>query len=181
MTLLILGVLLWALAHLFKRLAPGIRAPMGDRGKGLVALALLVSIVLMVLGYRAAEGTVYWGRNPMLTGINNLLVLFALYLYAADGMKTRARGWFRNPQLTAFSIWAIAHLIVNGDTPSFILFGGLLIWAQVTALILNRASPRPAKPAPAPMGKEVGALVGAVLVFGVIAMIHIWLGYNPFG
>lgn len=181
MTLLILGVLLWALAHLFKRLAPGIRAPMGDRGKGLVALALLVSIVLMVLGYRAAEGTVYWGRNPMLTGINNLLVLFALYLYAADGMKTRARGWFRNPQLTAFSIWAIAHLIVNGDTPSFILFGGLLIWAQVTALILNRANPRPARPAPAPMGKEIGALVGAVLVFGVIAMIHIWLGYNPFG
>ena len=181
MTLLILGVLLWALAHLFKRLAPGIRAPMGDRGKGLVALALLVSIVLMVLGYRAAEGTVYWVRNPMLTGINNLLVLFALYLYAADGMKTRARGWFRNPQLTAFSIWAIAHLIVNGDTPSFILFGGLLIWAQVTALILNRANPRPARPAPAPMGKEIGALVGAVLVFGVIAMIHIWLGYNPFG
>ena len=181
MTLLILGVLLWALAHLFKRLAPGIRAPMGDRGKGLVSLALRVSIVLMVLRCRAAEGTVYWGRNPMLTGINNLLVLFALYLYAADGMKTRARGWFRNPQLTAFSIWAIAHLIVNGDTPSFILFGGLLIWAQVTALILNRANPRPARPAPAPMGKEIGALVGAVLVFGVIAMIHIWLGYNPFG
>jgi uncharacterized membrane protein len=181
MTLLILGVLLWALAHVFKRLAPGIREPMGDKGKGLVALALLLSIVLMVLGYRAADGAVYWGRTPMLAGINNLLVLFAIYLYAADGMKTRAKGWFRNPQLSAFSIWAVAHLLPNGDVPSFVLFGGLLIWAQLEILILNRANPRPAKPAPAPIGKEAGAAIGAILVFGAVAMIHKWLGYNPFG
>lgn len=181
MTFLILGVLLWTLAHFFKRLAPGLREPMGDKGKGLVALALVTSIVLMVLGYRAAEGAVYWTRAPMLTGINNLLVLFAFYLFAADGMKTRAKGWFRNPQLAAVSIWAVAHLIVNGDVPSFVLFGGLLIWAQLEILVLNRATPRPAKPAPAAMGKEAGALVGAILVFGVVAMIHTWLGYNPFG
>jgi len=181
MTLLILGVLLWALAHFFKRLAPGIREPMGDKGKGLVALALVVSIVLMVLGYRMTDGTVYWGRSPMLVGINNLLVLFAVYLFAADGMKTRAKGWFRNPQLTAFKLWAVAHLLVNGDTPSLVLFGGLLAWAVVEVIVLNRANPRPPKPAPAPIGKEIGAIVGAVVVYGVIALIHYWLGYPTFG
>ena len=181
MILLILGVLLWAFAHFFKRLAPGIRGPMGERGKGPVALAILASIVLMVLGYRMAEGTVFWGRTPMLAGINNLLVLFAVYLFAADGMKTRAKGWFRNPQLAAFSIWAAAHLIVNGDTPSFVLFGGLLIWAQIEIVILNRLGPRPPKPMPAPVGKEIGAIAGAIVVFGIIALIHSWLGYNPFG
>ncbi|MDQ2092099.1 NnrU family protein [Marimonas arenosa] len=181
MTLLILGVLLWSLAHLFKRLAPGVREPMGEKGKGPVALALLLSIVLMVLGYRAAEGAVYWSRTPMLVGINNLLVLFSIYIFAADGMKTRAKGWFRNPQLTAFKIWAIAHLIVNGDMPSFVLFGGLLAWAVVEVIVLNRANPRPPKPAPAPLGKEIAAVAGAVVVFGVIALIHSWLGPYPFG
>lgn len=181
MTLLILGVLLWALAHFFKRLAPARRAAMGDKGKGPVALVLLLSVVLMVIGYRAADGAVFWGPSPAMAGINNLMVLFSIYLFAADGMKTRAKGWFRNPQLTAFKIWAIAHLLVNGDVPSFILFGGLLAWAVAEVIILNRANPRPAKPAPAPVGKEIGAVVGAVAVFGVIALIHSWLGYNPFG
>ena len=46
MTLLILGVLLWSFAHFFKRIAPGARASMGNRGAGLVALTLLVSIIL---------------------------------------------------------------------------------------------------------------------------------------
>jgi uncharacterized membrane protein len=26
-------------------------------------------------------------------------------------------------------IWAVAHLLVNGDTPSFVLFGGIGLWA----------------------------------------------------
>ncbi|MDU8926157.1 NnrU family protein [Alisedimentitalea sp. MJ-SS2] len=181
MTLLILGVLLWFAAHLFKRIAPGIREPMGEKGKGPVALAILTSIVLMVIGYRMADGPVYWGRTPILAGINNLLVLFSIYLFAADGMKTRAKGWFRNPQLSAFTIWAVAHLIPNGDTESFVLFGGLTVWALISMILLNRANPRPAPPPPAPMGKEIGALVGAIGVYGVVALIHSWLGYNPFG
>ena len=44
MTLLILGVALWWAAHLFKRVTPGARAAMGDKGKGLVAAAIVVSI-----------------------------------------------------------------------------------------------------------------------------------------
>ena len=34
MTLLVLGVALWCAAHLFKRIAPGVRAGMGEPGKG---------------------------------------------------------------------------------------------------------------------------------------------------
>lgn len=181
MTLLILGVLLWSLAHLFKRLAPARRAAMGDRAKGGVALALLVSLVLMVVGYRAADpGTIFWGRSPMMTGINNLLMLVSVYLFAASGMKTRAARIIRHPQLTAVKAWALGHLLVNGDLPSFILFGGLLAWAVVEVILINRQTEWQ-KPAPAPMGKEVGALVGTAVVFGVISLIHAWLGYYPFG
>lgn len=181
MILLILGVLLWAGAHLFKRLAPEARAKMGDKAKGPIALALLASVVLMVVGYRMADGAVFWGRSPMLAGINNLLVLAGFYMFAVSGMKTGLARRIRHPQLTGFALWAVGHLLVNGDMPSFILFGGLLIWALAEMALINRAEPGWVRPDPVPVKKEAMAAVGGVVVFGVVAMIHLLLGYNPFG
>ena len=180
MILLVLGVLLWAGAHFFKRIAPAQRAAMGDRGRGPIALALFASILLMIFGYRMADGAFYWGRSPALTGVNNLLMLVSVYLFAAAGMKTRAARMMRHPQLTGFALWCVAHLLVNGDTPSFVLWGGLLIWALLEMAVINRAETW-TPPEPVPARKEVMAVVGTVVVFGAIAAIHTWLGYSPFG
>lgn len=182
MLLLISGIALWWAAHLFKRAAPQRRAAMGDRGRGLVAGALLLSVLLMIFGYRMADGPFWWGPTPALKGINNLLMLASLYLFAADGMKTWITHRLRHPQLTGVAIWATAHLLVNGDLPSFVLFGGLLLWSLAEMLVINRAAPvwsPPAKPLAAK--REVMAAVGAVVVLVVIGLIHSLLGYNPFG
>ncbi|AUH34969.1 NnrU family protein [Paracoccus tegillarcae] len=181
MFLLILGVILWWAAHLWKRAAPGNRAAFGDQGKMIVTGTLIVSIILMVWGYRVADGPVWWGPSPALTGINNLLVLLGFYLFAAAGMKTRITRHIRHPQLTGFALWAFAHLLVNGDLPSLALFGGLLAWALLEMAVLNRAEPDWTPAHPAPFRKEGMAIVGTLLVFGVVALIHTWLGYNPFG
>ncbi|AGT09641.1 NnrU family protein [Paracoccus aminophilus] len=182
MLILILGVALWWLAHLFKRIAPERRAALGAKGRGPVALALLVSVVLMIIGYRMTDGPYWWGATPALKGINNLLVLAAFWLFAADGMKTALARRLRHPQLTGFSLWAVAHLLVNGDLPSFVLFGGLLIWALLEMVVINRAEPN-WQPSTKPIlwRKEGMALVGAVVVMLVVGLIHRWLGYNPFG
>lgn len=181
MFLLILGVALWWAAHLFKRLSPERRAGMGDRGKGMVAGLLAISVVLMVLGYRWADGPFWWGRSPALVGINNLLVLIAFYLFAADGMKTRVTAMIRHPQLTGFSLWAFAHLLVNGDLPSLVLFGGLLIWALVEMVVLNRAGTWTPPAGPFPARKEIMAAAGAVVVMLVVGLIHGLFGYPAFG
>lgn len=181
MTILILGVALWWGAHLFKRLAPDARAAMGDRGKGLMAVLLLASVVLMVLGYRGAGVTVLWSPPTFFTHINNLLMLLAFYLFAADGVKARAAIAMPNPQLTGFKTWAVAHLMVNGDLASVILFGGLLAWAVVTVVVLKRTAPRPAKRAWGGVKAEIIAVVGTVVIFGAAAWIHNWLGYWPYG
>lgn len=184
MALLIAGLILWAVAHLFKRLAPDARAKIGNAGKGVVALALSASVVMMVIGYRNADGAFYWGRSPALVGINNLLMLVAFYIYAVGGPKG-PRVWIgtklRHPQLIGFSIWAVAHLLVNGDVPSFILFGGLLIWAQVEIVLINaQDGPWTPPPRAAPV-KEVIYIVAALVVVGVIMAIHNWLGVQPWG
>ncbi|QFU07855.1 NnrU protein [Rhodobacteraceae bacterium THAF1] len=184
MIVLILGVALWVGAHLFKRLAPDARARLGKPGKGALALAIVVSIVLMVIGYRMADGAVFWGRSPAMVGINNLLMVVAFYIYASGMAKSR-RNWvghkLRHPQLIGFSLWAFAHLLVNGDVPSFILFGGLLIWALAEMTLINRAQP---DWTPVPYGgkkKEISVAVITVVIVVIVMLIHNWLGVQPWG
>jgi uncharacterized membrane protein len=154
---------------------------MGEAGRGAVALALVAAVVLMVIGYRGAGFTPLWSPPPFLTHVNNLLMLAAFYLFAASGMKTAVTRAVRHPQLTGFKTWAVAHLLVNGDLASVVLFGGLLAWAVVAVILINRAGPRPPPPPPAPVGREIGAAVGAVAVTAAAAWVHNWLGYWPFG
>jgi len=180
MTLLILGLALWWAAHLFKRVAPGARARLGDPGKGIVAVAVLASVVLMWFGYSSAEGPVWWGRSPALVGINNLLMVFAIYLYAVSGTGAALARRIRHPQLTAVKTWAVAHLLVNGDLPSLVLFGGLLAWAVVSVILINRAQ-RDWVPPVAKPGAEWKAVVGTVVVTAVVMLVHDWLGYQPWG
>ena len=90
---LILGVSLWWAAHLFKRMAPARRAAMDDAGKGVVAVVLLASVVLMVIGYQRADGAVFWGRSPAMVGINNLLMVLAFYCFGASAAKPAKVCW----------------------------------------------------------------------------------------
>lgn len=181
MTLLILGVLLWAGAHFFKRLAPDTRARMGDKGKGLVTLLLVVSIVLMVLGYRAADGAFFWGRHPATVGINNLMMLVALYFTSPGPSKGALFYRMRHPMLTGFLLWTLAHLLVNGDTPSFVLFGGLGLWAITQMIVINRAEPDWTPPAKGSIAKDAMFLGASLVLLLVIGGIHTWLGYATFG
>jgi len=177
---LILGLLLWSGSHLFKRLAPDARAGLGDKGKGLVAVASLAGIVLMVIGYRAAEGAVFWGKTPAMTGINNLLMVLAFYLYAASGAKTWITTRIRHPQLTAVKVWAVAHLLVNGDVPSFVLFGGLLAWAVASMILINKRDGVWLRPPESPRSRDVLHVAVSVAVFAAVAGVHNWLGVWPF-
>ena len=180
MTLLILGLALWILPHWMKRLAPEMRASWGDKAKGPLSLAMVLGIVLMVVGYRAAEGAFFWGRSPAMVGINNLLMLGSVYLFAVSGMKTALARKIRHPMLLAVVLWSVGHLLVNGDMASFVLFGGLGLWALISMVLINRAAPW-VPPAAKPAKFEAMALVGSVLFYAVLVGVHYTLGYPTFG
>lgn len=180
MSLLILGVILWIAAHIFKRLTPDLRASMGPAGRGVVTAVIAAALVLMVIGYRTADGAFWWGRSPALVGINNLLMLVSVYFFAAAGMKTALARRLRHPMLLGVLLWSLAHLLVNGDAPSLVLFGGLGLWALVQMALINRAGPW-VPPAAKPAKTEVFALLGTILVYGAIAGVHYAFGYPAFG
>jgi len=137
--------------------------------------------VLMVMGYQQAETTHLWGSHPATVGINNLLMLLAIYLLVVSVLKSSLANRVRHPQLSAVKAWAIAHLLVNGDTASFWLFGGLLAWAVLTVILIGKAG-KPALPKrPWSWGREAATIGLSLLVFGFMAIAHKDLGYPVFG
>ncbi|MGB0497645.1 MAG: NnrU family protein, partial [Rubricella sp.] len=164
----------------FKRLAPDARASMGDKGKGLVAVGVLAGVVLMVIGYRGAEFINVWFPPVWTVHLNNLLMLFAVILFGMGSSKGRARAWLRHPMLTGTLVFAIAHLLVNGDLASIVLFGALGVWAVLEMLVINAREPAWVRPEPGPASGDVRLVIISLVVFAVITGLHSWLGPWPF-
>jgi uncharacterized membrane protein len=183
MTLLILGLILWSGAHYFKRMMPEQRSAMGDKGKGVVTAGIVAGLILMIVGYRMADFIPVWNPPTFLNGINNLGMLIAFWVFGSSAAKG-AKAWpaykLRHPQLTAVKIWAAAHLLVNGDLASIILFGGMLAWAVGSVILINRAEPDWTAPAPAGRVTYIRLAVISLVLFSITAGIHIALGVNPF-
>lgn len=177
---IVLGVLLWSGAHFFKRIAPEARANMGNAGKGVVALGSIVGIVLMVIGYRSSDYIPLWDLGPAAMSINNSMMVIAVVLFGVGSSKSRLRGKLRHPMLTGVIIWAIAHLLVNGDVSSLLLFGGMGLWALVSIVLINRAEPVPEPFTGGSAAGDIRLFLICIAVFVVIAAIHTWLGYWPF-
>ena len=180
MTLLISGLILWSAAHFFKRVMPDLRARMGDKGKGLVAVVLVIALVMMVSGFRGADVVEIWSPPFWGVHLNNLFMLLAVALFGLGHSKSRARGLVRHPMLAGVRVWAGAHLLVNGDLASIVLFGGLFLWALAEVIVLNRAEPDWTPPASGTAAGDIKLAVITGVLFVVIAGVHFWLGYPVF-
>lgn len=176
------GLALFASVHLWRRLAPSGRGRWGDRGKLVVTVASIGGVWLMARGYGAwDDAPVAWTSAGWLRGLNNLLVVVAFYLFVSSGMQAWGARATRHPQLVAVILWATAHLLVNGDAASIVLFGGLLLWAAAEVLLINRAEPLWSPPPRQPLAKEATAVAATVVAVGVAGWVHGWIGPWPFG
>jgi uncharacterized membrane protein len=185
MTLLVLGLVVWAVAHGFKAVAPAARAGIAARlgsgpSKGLFAAGIALGLLLMILGYRAAPFVALWTPPAWAVHLNNLLMLAAVFVFGMGMSKGRARAWLRHPMLTAVVIWAAAHLLVNGDLASAILFGGLALWALAEMAAINARDGAWVRPQPGPAAGDLRLVAITVVTFAIVALVHAWLGVWPF-
>jgi len=183
--LIALGVVLFAFIHFLPVMAVelrrGIIAKVGAGPyKGLFALAVVGSVALMVLGWRATDPVaIYmppdWGR-----GAAWVLVLITFILFAAAQRPSIIKRFLRHPQLTGVITWAIGHLLANGDNRSMVLFGGLGIWAVITIFALNIRDGAYEPPEPQPLAREAIGLVISIVVFVVVLFLHPYFtGVSP--
>jgi uncharacterized membrane protein len=106
------------------------------------SLTSLVGLVLIVYGfgqYRAHDWVQVWTPPAADRHITMLLMWLAFISLAAMGKNpSRIRGWLRHPMLVAVKIWALAHLLANGDLGGMVLFGSFLAWAVWDRIAVKR-------------------------------------------
>jgi uncharacterized membrane protein len=147
MTLLILAAALWVFVHVGisgTRLRDTAVAQLGE-ARFMLAFSIgsVVSIVLLVLAWQNAETTFLWSAPAWLRWILAALMLPAFVLFMAShkrnptavgnkGLGEEPRGIqrvTRHPMLMSFALWALVHVIGNGDAASLVFFGAFLVTA----------------------------------------------------
>ena len=189
---LILGPVLFLGVHSVRIFADGWRdaqvARMGElRWKGLYALFSAAGLGLIVWGYGMArvDAIVLW--NPPvwtrhLTALLTVPVFILLVAAYLPGSHIKAK--IGHPMVAGVKIWALAHLLANGNLADVALFGAFLAWA-VANFVSARRRDRIAGRSYVAQGWSRDAAVAGI---GLLAWAgfafwgHAWLiGVKPFG
>ena len=192
MTYLVLGLILFLGLHSLRMVGEGwrtrVRASAGEATfKGVYSVLSILGFALVVWGFSVARQTPVqlWSPPVAMRHVAALLTLISFILLAAayvpgNGIKARVH----HPMVLGVKVWALAHLLANGNVAHVVLFGSFLAWA-----IWNFAASRRrdrltgvtyalGKVAATALTVVVG--VGAWLVFALF--LHGWLiGVRPLG
>jgi uncharacterized membrane protein len=185
MNLLIFGMLLWSLTHLFPSAMHDARskivAALGNNAyRGLFSLLIAASLLMIIFGWKSA--TLSGLYVPPLFGsiLPSILLLIAFILLVAAQTNTNIKRFVRHPQLTGVAAWGIAHLLTNGESRSVVLFGGMTLWALVMMILCGRRDGPWQKPGPVALGSDIVTVVVGVIAYGVLLYAHQFLfGVTP--
>jgi uncharacterized membrane protein len=184
MQYLVLGLVLFFATHTLP-MAPAWR----ERALRLVSkpayqlvfsLLSAAALVLVVIGYgqmrwHARLDPQLWTPPVGLRHVTFLLMLPAMVLLVAAYVPSRIRTVAQHPMLAAVALWAFAHLLVNADLASVIVFGSFLIWAVGDRISVGR------RQALGPLGARGGGLAGDITaVVGGVALylLMIFFGHS---
>jgi len=145
MTQLIWGLILFLGAHSVRIWADGWRnqtiEAYGEKAfKGVYALVSILGFYLLVVGYGEARlQTVALWNPPIFTKhISMLLMLLSSILLMATYIpRNHFKMRLGHPMVLSVKVWALSHLLANGNLADLVLFGSFLIWA-----VLNFRSAR---------------------------------------
>ncbi|MEW5754814.1 MAG: NnrU family protein [Pseudomonadota bacterium] len=142
MSLLIVGMALFFAVHLIPT-APALRrgliAAFGAKAyQGFFVVGSLAGFVLLIWGMARAPvvevwQTPAWGRYAAAP-----LMLLAIYCLVAKDAPSNLKRYTRHPMLWGVTLWALAHLLNNGDQAALLLFGGFLLYALYDMWSANR-------------------------------------------
>jgi uncharacterized membrane protein len=186
MLVLIAGLVIFFGIHSIRVVAPDLRAsqvalsPM--RWKGIYAVASLIGFALIIWGYvlyRAEAPLLYlppeWGLH-----VAHLLVAIGIVLLAASQLPTGyIKQTLQHPMLIGTILWAVGHLLANGDAAGVLLFGVALIWAIVT-LVASFRRPGLKPVATSWRGDALALGIGVVVTLALLFGLHqILFGVSP--
>lgn len=179
MTQLIIGLMLFIGGHSIAIVAPRWRDAMVARmgefpWKGLYSLVSIAGLAFIVHGYALArsEPIVLYVPPTWLRHVAFLLMAVVFPLLIASHIPGRIKDRIKHPTTFAVKIWAVAHLLANGNLADVLLFATFLAWA-VAALISAKRRPRP--PTPALPHAAVNDAVAIAVGLGLYVAFVLWL------
>ena len=140
MGMLILGLVLFLGVHSTRIVADGWRSAMIVRlgelpWKGLYALLSIAGFGLLVWGFGLARQhpVELWSPPFFMRHVAWLLTLLAFILLAAAYVPRNAiKARLHHPMVLGVKVWALAHLLANGNLAHVVLFGSFLVWAVLS-------------------------------------------------
>ncbi|MGP1629030.1 MAG: NnrU family protein [Giesbergeria sp.] len=192
MVILILGLVLFLGVHSVRIVADGWRTGMQSRlgegaWKGLYAVISLAGFALVVWGYSLArqDPLVLWTPPVAMRHAASLFTLAAFVLLVAAYVPRNAfKARWHHPMVLAVKLWALAHLLSNGNLADVLLFGSFLLWAVLSfraARQRDRAQ-NTHYPAGTLAGTATTVLLGLVAWAGFAFWAHLLLiGVSPMG
>ena len=148
-------------------------ARLGEGGyKILYALVSVAGLALIAWGfslYRQFEWVNVWYPPTAMRHIALGLMLPAVILVVASYVRGRIFTTLKHPMLTGVKLWAVLHLMANGDLGSIILFGSVLAWAVYDRISLKRRADAGAPPIP------IGGVTNDLIAVGVGVVVYLAL------
>ncbi len=180
--LLILGLALVLGVHVLttrRDLRASLVARLGEGGyKAVYSVVAIIGIALAAKGfslYRATEWIDVWYPPKAMRHLTLALMLPAVILVVAAYIRGRIFAKLKHPMLAGVKLWAVAHLLANGDLGSIILFGSVLAWAVYDRISLKHRADAGAPPIPV---GGIGNDVIAVAV-GIVAYLALAFSFHP--
>ena len=140
-------------------------------GYSLLSALGLVLIVWGFAHYRATGWIDVWYPPKAMKHIAVTLMLFAVILVVASYIRGRIYSTLKHPMLAGVKLWAVAHLLANGDLGSIVLFGSFLAWAVFDRISLKHRADPGAPPIP------VGGWVNDLIAIAVGIVVYLALAY----
>lgn len=179
---LIAGLVLFFAAHVFTTFRQSREAAIARLGtgayRGIYSVVSGIGLALIVWGfvhYRASGYIPVWSPPRWLGHINLLLMLPALILFASAYLPGHISSAAKHPMLAGLKIWALGHLLVNGDLGSMLMFGAFLAYGVFDRIAVKKRALREGPP-PARVLKPVNDLlaagIGGALYVAIIYILH---------
>ena len=179
---LVLGLILFLGPHVFVTMRAQRDMAVARMGewpyKGLFAVVTIVGLFVLAKGfalYRDAGPIEVWDPPNWTRHITVALMWPAVILVTAAYIPGDIKRTLKHPMLVGVKLWAVGHLIANGDLGSIILFGSFLGWAVFDRISLKHRADAGAPPIP--VGGPGNDLIAVAV--GLVAYLALAFAFHP--
>ena len=179
MLLLAIGIIILSGIHLLASSFPVLRQRMLNRlgegpYKGCFAAVALAGLLLIIIGKARADVVPLWQPPGWGHAAALAIMPVAFILLVGAYLPSNLKRFTSQPMLWGVVLWAMAHLLANGDLASLVLFGGLGVFA-LAMMWLEYAHKAVLLSENQPVSRDLITVAAGLLAYGIFIVVHAYL------